>query len=139
MKRTMGFLVIALMIGGAVWVGLTSSGLSQLPLSLSPAPSSQPVGNSRFKVWLNSGQAEVGVTYVYETGHCGLTYLLDFDGSFWDAINPRAPREAPSFFINYDSGTIELTSNDVASYTASTGKVIRLERADGPVTIGGCA
>jgi hypothetical protein len=80
----------------------------------------------------------VGVAYIYETGHCGLTYLLDFDGSFWDAVNPAAPRHPPSFFINYDKGVIELLSEDVATYTSSTDRVITLERRTGPVVLGFC-
>jgi hypothetical protein len=81
---------------------------------------------------------EEGQRYIYETGHCGLTYNLDFDGSFWRAINPNGSQEAPAFFINYDRGYITLVSSDVAEYESSTGEVVALRRIDGPVIIPVC-
>jgi hypothetical protein len=83
-------------------------------------------------------QVEQGVKYVYETGHCGLTYDLDFDGSFWRAVDPDGGKEPPPFFINYDKGYITLISEDEARYEASTGEEVVLRRIEGPVVIGGC-
>jgi hypothetical protein len=88
--------------------------------------------------WPRSAQVEQGVKYVYETGHCGLTYDLDFDGSFWRAIDPNGGKEPPPFFINYDKGYITLISEDEARYEASTGEEVVLRRIEGPVIIGGC-
>jgi hypothetical protein len=76
--------------------------------------------------------------YIYEAPHCGLTYNLDFDGSFWHAINPNGTREPPSFFINSDRGYITKISSDEAEYEASTGEVVELRRIDGPVIVPGC-
>jgi hypothetical protein len=81
----------------------------------------------------------VAKRYVYETGHCGLTYDLDFDSSFWRAVNPNGDKEPPKFFINYDKGYITLVSEQRARYESSTGEVVELRRIDGPIAIGGCA
>jgi hypothetical protein len=110
----------------------------ELPQHLS-TPSSQPLKDERARIWPRSAQVEEGVEYLYETGHCGLTYDLDFDGSFWQAVDPNGDKEPPSFFINYDKGYITLVSDDEARYESSTGEVVKLRRIDGPIVIGGCA
>lgn len=89
-------------------------------------------------MWPRSGQVEQGVEYRYETGHCGLTYDLDFDGSFWRAVNPNRDKEPPSFFINQDEGYITLVSENEARYESSTGEMVELRRIEGPIVIGGC-
>jgi len=33
----------------------------------------------------------VGVPVPFEMPHCGLRSPIDFDGSFWDAVDPRSP------------------------------------------------
>jgi len=101
-------------------------------------PSSQLLKDQRVRMWPRSVQVEQGVEYAYETGHCGLTYDLDFDGSFWRAVNPNGRKEPPKFFINYDKGYITLVSEESASYESSTGEVVELRRIDGPIVIGGC-
>jgi hypothetical protein len=63
---------------------------------------------------------------------------LDFDGSFWRAVDPDGGKEPPPFFINYDKGYITLISEDEARYEASTGEEVVLRRIEGPVVIGGC-
>ena len=92
------------------------------------------------EVWPRSAKVKLGVSYSFNTGHCGLGYLTDFDGSFWDPINPNGQGDPPSFFYNEDDGTMKLVSRDTAIYTASTGRRVRLKRHPGPVTLDGlCA
>lgn len=138
MQRATGFLVVAVLIGGAVWVGLTRTGARPLPFPTA-SPSFEAIDVNRARSWPVSAQVEQGQGYIYETPHCGLTYNLDFDGSFWRAINPNRPKRAPSFFINYDRGYITLVSSDVAEYESSTGEVVELRRIEGPVIIPSCA
>lgn len=139
MKRAVGFLVFIALLGGAVWIGLGASG-GPLPL---PAPTASPsyeqISEHRWHRWPASARVRQGVEYVYETGHCGLRYELDFDGSMWVPINPNSGRQAPSFFINYDKGTIVLVDEDTARYTASTGGVVELRRLPGPAVTYNCA
>lgn len=136
MHRTVRISAATLMLA------LTSCGLfsrgESLPPHTSPTHRSEPLNNERSRIWPRSAQVEVGVEYVYESGHCGLTFDLDFDGSFWKAVNPNGDNEPPSFFINYDKGYITLVSEDEAQYEASTGQVVELHRIDGPIAIGGC-
>lgn len=120
----------------AAWAMLTRG--EELPPDRQDARS-EPLGGGMTRIWPRSQQVEPGVEYIYETGHCGLTFDLDFDGSFWRATNPNGSGEPPSFFINQDDGYITLISEDEARYEASTGEEIELQRIHGPVTVGGCA
>ena len=92
-----------------------------------------------YRLWPISAPAEPGVAYRFDAGHCGLDHLTDFDGSFWEPVNPNHPGEEPVFFYNQDVGTIELVGVDEARYTASSGDEIRLLRVDGPVVTQPCA
>ena len=121
-----------------MWVGLARTGARPLPRPTT-SPSSAFVDVNTARTWPVSAQVKEGQRYIYEAPHCGLTYNLDFDGSFWRAINPNAPKRAPSFFINSDRGYITLVSSDTAEYEASTGEVVELRRIEGPVIIPGCA
>ena len=137
MRRLIGTLAFIALIAGAVWIGLTRPAGRPLPRPTT-SPSSVFVDVNSARVWPISAQVEEGQRYIYEAPHCGLTYNLDFDGSFWRAINPNGTQEPPSFFINSDSGYITLVSSDQAEYEASTGEVVELRRIDGPVILPGC-
>ncbi len=135
MKQT-GLRAVALVMALASGCGL--SGAEQLPEDVS-APRSRPLADDRVRVWPSSAQVEEGVEYVYETGHCGLTYELDFDGSFWEPAVEPGNEEPPSFFINQDEGTITLVSENEARYEGSTGETVELRRLHGPIVLPGCA
>lgn len=91
------------------------------------------------RFWPSSAPVATGVEYSFDTGHCGLDFLTDFDGSFWRPVNQRGDGEAP-FFYSQDSGTMTLVSQDRAVYKASTGRQVTLHRYPGPVLLKGmCA
>lgn len=129
---------VAILLLASTGCGLASRG-ENLPPDMAAINRAQPLDDGMSRIWPRSARAEEGVEYIYETGHCGLTFDLDFDGSFWEAANPNGEKEPPSFFINYDKGYITLVSDDEATYEASTGEVVELKRVDGPIIVGGCA
>ena len=94
--------------------------------------------NEGYLFWPRSGPAEVGVAYRFDTGHCGLGFMTDLDGSFWEPVEPDGG-EPPDFFYNQDVGAIALVSADTAIYRSSGGMEITLVRIDGPVTTPLCA
>jgi hypothetical protein len=84
-----------------------------------------------------SDRIKPGVAYRFETTHCGLSYLTDFDGSFWRPV-PPADGQSPDFFINQDVGAIALVDFDTAIYQSSTGVEVSLRRLDGDVVTHPC-
>lgn len=66
-----------------------------------------------------------------------MDFLTDFDGSFWDPVNPTDGEE-PDFFYNQDVGTIELIAPDLARYVGSSGREVELARVDGAVVTQPC-
>ena len=85
--------------------------------------------------WPRSAPVEQGVEYEFNTGHCGLEFLTDFDGNFWRPLDPNGKQEDPLFFYNEDEGTMSLKSQDSATYDSSDGQRVQLERIPGPVTL----
>jgi hypothetical protein len=94
------------------------------------------VTKNGMRFWPISASVEEGVEYRYNTGHCGLEYMTDFDGSFW-----IPEREAGrKFYFNEDEGTMTLLSPNRALYRASNGVEADLARHHGPMVIeGACA
>jgi hypothetical protein len=129
---------------GAAVVTLTACayGLSGSPSAL-PSPTRDDFRTSEtkhgMKFWPRSAPVATGVEYSFSTGHCGLDYLTDFDGSFWHRSDPNNSDEAP-FFSNEDSGTMTLVSHDRAIYKSSSGRRVALLRDPGPIVLrGACA
>ena len=76
-----------------------------------------------------------GVRYRYNTGHCGLDFMTDFDGSFWI---PHAPEgKVPDFFINETEGTLVVLSHERALFRAPDGGSALLTRHEGPLVLKG--
>ena len=66
----------------------------------------------------------------FELGHCGLTWQVDFDGSFWlptGAIDGDAPA-----VINSERGTIVLLGPNLARFVGDSGFTAQLARFPGP-------
>jgi hypothetical protein len=68
--------------------------------------------------------------FPFDVGHCGLTWQVDFDGSFWLPIG-QADGDA-SATINNDSGEIRLLGPTLAEYRNADGFVATLARFPGP-------
>jgi hypothetical protein len=88
-----------------------------------------------YRFWPRSGRAERGVVYRFEVPHCGLGWLVDFDGSFWEGRSSIFGDDwIPADEIpDGDIGTIEFVGHDGARYEASDGTWTLLSRVDGPV------
>jgi hypothetical protein len=106
-----------------------------------PSPStdrrSQDLGEGRARFWPNSVRVEEGVAYqitVYT--HCGLDFLLDFDGSFWKLS--ADPPQTPAWGNPEDSGVITLTGDDTALYRSSQGVEVDVTRLTGPKDVRLC-
>jgi hypothetical protein len=77
-----------------------------------------------------SSAGVVGVgPFAFDLGHCGLSHMVDFDGSFWVAFG-QIDGEAPGW-INSESGQMRLVGPNVAEYRGSIGFVARLVRFPG--------
>ena len=84
------------------------------------------------RYWPRSAELEEGVLYRFNTGHCGLDYLTDFDGSFWEPHHKEGTK-IPDFFFNEDEGTVRVLSHDRALYHSSEGVAALLSRHEGPL------
>ena len=71
--------------------------------------------------------------------HCGIDFLLDFDGRYWDVDSSTPPLSPGPIADQKDDGTIELVSRDVAEFRSESGSVVRLRRSDGPKDVGLCS
>jgi hypothetical protein len=142
--------IVLVLLGGAL-VGCSSSGSEPVPIEEPidwsfpqelPPPKYEDYRSefvsdeegSRF--YPRSGRVTPSTAYVFDTGHCGLTFLADFDGSFWEPVTPAGM--VPDFFINQDVGAIALVDPHEAEFRSSDGTSVRLLRVDGPVTTFGC-
>ena len=90
-----------------------------------------------FRFFPRSGRVEQTVAYVFDTGHCGLGHLTDFDGTFWRPVDP-ARTDSFDLLVNQDVGAMALVGHDRAIYRSSRGIEIRMERIGGPVVTQPC-
>lgn len=68
--------------------------------------------------------------FAFDLGHCGLSHVVDFDGSFWVPIG-QLDGEA-SGLINGESGQMRLVGPDLAIYSGVAGFTAHLARFPGP-------
>lgn len=87
------------------------------------------------QAWPSSKPVEEGVDYRYNTGHCGLDFFVDFDGSFWKTGTATKGAD----LINQDDGTLTLLSEERAVYRSYDGWEVELSRIEAPIELGGCA
>jgi hypothetical protein len=90
-----------------------------------------------FRFFPSSDHLEPKVAYVFDTGHCGLGHLTDFDASFWRPVDP-ARADSFDLLVNQDVGAMAVVGRDRAIYLSSDGIEIRMERIDGPVVTQPC-
>lgn len=122
------------------WTILESLRFPKTPTPSQPAELPSPVRDFRsefvsdergYRVWPTSGQVDPDVVYRFAAPHCGLDWLVDFDGSFWEPTYPIGDK--PDYAINSDIGTMTLVGPDEATYVASDGSQVSLLRIDRPV------
>ena len=75
--------------------------------------------------------------FPFELGHCGLTWQVDFDGSFWVPVG-QIDASAPAV-INADTGHILLLAPTLAVYSDSSGFTAGLQRFPGPKRVWLCS
>lgn len=68
--------------------------------------------------------------FPFELGHCGLSWQVDFDGSFWVPVG-QVDGDDPAI-INSDAGQMRLLGPSLAEYRSPDGFVARLARFPGP-------
>ena len=68
--------------------------------------------------------------FPFELGHCGMSHVVDFDGSFWVPVGPLDGDA--SGMINGESGQMRLLGPDLALYKGPTGFEAHLARFPGP-------
>lgn len=103
-----------------------------------------------------SPPAVQGRAYCLEVPHCGLSWITDFDGSFWAVVRSE-PEVRSNIEVSEGVGAIRLTGRDEAEfaewrhgrvrgslYTAvpdyewEWGDRVTLRRLDGPIVIAPC-
>ena len=79
--------------------------------------------------------AVIGIAYMYEMPHCGISSPIDVDGSFWDHVN------VPDDPVQFDGspGMFRLDTPTTATFTDRTGAILKLVRHVGPKEFGFCA
>jgi hypothetical protein len=75
--------------------------------------------------------------FPFQLGHCGLSWQVDFDASFWLPVG-QVDGDA-SAIINSDEGEIRLLAPTLAEYRGGGGFVARLARFPGPKHVWLCA
>lgn len=74
--------------------------------------------------------------FPFDMGHCGLTWKVDFDGSFWVPIGQVDGDD--SAIVGNAGGQIRLLGSNHAEFRGDRGFVAQLARFPGPKHIWGC-
>ena len=157
-ERAVVVLVVAVALGAGAGVWLTGgdepgppevgplaaaidwSSPAELPPAVREDFRSEFVGpDAGYRFWPRSGRVTPSVAYRFDAGHCGLSFLADFDGSFWRPIDPNGGRP-PAFFHQNDVGVgaIALVDFDTAVYRSANGVEVSMARLSGPVVTEPC-
>lgn len=116
----------------AVGLGLVAGGLA-LWNATGPSPTPTRPGCLIGAEQPCSAKVETGKAYRYQVPHCGLAWVVDFDGSHWDVDKATMTEEENGRFgINSDEGTMTLRSEDVAFYRSDRGGDATLHRQTRP-------
>ena len=117
--------------------GIDWSDPSELPPPAFADYRSEFVDDERgYRFFPRSGRVLPSEAYRFDTGHCGLGFLIDFDGSFWSLADP--PAGPDPLLANRDVGAIALVDFDRAVYRSSRGVEYPLERVSGPMVTQPC-
>ncbi|HUQ44638.1 MAG TPA: hypothetical protein VM451_09565 [Candidatus Limnocylindria bacterium] len=74
--------------------------------------------------------------FALDVGHCGISHVIDFDGSFWVPVGQVDGDHAT--LINSESGTIRILQPNLAEFRGRSGFTVRLARFPGPKHFWGC-
>ena len=74
--------------------------------------------------------------FPFDIGHCGISHVIDFDGSFWLPIGP-VDGDHPTI-VNAESGSIRLIGANLAEFRGASGFTVQLARFPGPKHFWGC-
>jgi hypothetical protein len=93
-------------------------------------PRMEPIDNPRTDpIQPKSPRVNGPGPFEFEVGHCGLSHLVDFDGSFW-VLSGEVNERAQAFF-NSERGVIRLVDRNVAEYRGTDNALINLARFPG--------
>lgn len=67
--------------------------------------------------------------FLFDSGHCGLLHMVDFDGSFWVPVG-EVPGDGQALG-NQERGTITLVGPNLAEYNGTAPFEVRLARFPG--------
>lgn len=122
----------------------SGSPATEVPVELPPPTQdeyrSELVSDERgYRFWPISAPIESGVVYRCAVPHCGLDWIVDIDGSFWEgrAIIFANDWVAADEIPGGDVGTIELEGGAIR-YESSDGTWTQLSRVDGSIVRQGC-
>jgi hypothetical protein len=116
---------------GAIAYAEYAGGFETLTYSLGGEPDNLGPLDFAFTEPIAPSSARVagGLTFPFDLGHCGLSHMVDFDGSFWVAFGQI---DGDAFgLINSESGQMRLLGSNVAQYTGPTGFIAQLVRFPG--------
>lgn len=68
--------------------------------------------------------------FVFDVGHCGLTHVVDFDGSFWVPVG--VIDSSGNAMNSSEQGTMRLAGLNLAEYRGTQGFSMNLARWPGP-------
>ena len=74
--------------------------------------------------------------FPFDVGHCGITHVIDFDGSFWVPIG-QVDGDHPTI-INAERGSMRLLGPNLAEFRGDSGFTVQLARFPGPKHFWGC-
>ena len=74
--------------------------------------------------------------FPFDMGHCGVTHVIDFDGSFWIPTG-QVDGDHPTI-INAERGSMRLLGPNLAEFHGDSGFTVQLARFPGPKHFWGC-
>jgi hypothetical protein len=135
-QRFVAMLVVALSLTPSCRLG---DGLAESLPTANGAPTSTRLPDGGYRVWPHSAPAERSRVYAFTLStHCGLDFLVDFDGSFWDL--DRMLAEGNERLGNpEDDGRMTLVKEGEAVYESWGGTKLTFRRAKGPKDVFLCS
>jgi hypothetical protein len=84
----------------------------------------------------SSARVAGGGPFPFEVGHCGLSHVIDFDGSYWVPVG-QVDGDHPTI-INAEAGSMRLIAPSLAEFRGDSGFTAQLARFPGPKHFWGC-